>query len=414
MSNNPSSDNVVSKDSNKDSFCSYCKKKGHVKQDCYKLKRKEQFQQSTSTTASTTSIAAVEPTVPVTATEPDQEVSSTVASVSQHVSELKRREKFMITVNRINDVACNLCALVDSGSSVSMIKSSAFETLFNSDYSFVNQTINRLSAVNSTIILTKGIFPAAIKLKDFPNLTCKINMQILDNPFWSTDIILGQDFIQDNLIYVLLTRQSKVELWSEIASTEIVDQTADQLELSIENIQIDFDNSTKAELINVIKDVNNTVVDKTQEEYLVKVALKNQSVFAYAPRRFAWSERIQIKEITDDLLSRGIIKHSNSPYCARVVPVRKKNGTLRLCVDLRPLNDRVMKQRYPFPLIEDCLSRLGNKRVFTLLDLKDGFHQIRVHPDHCKYFSFATPDGQYEYNSLPFGFCESPAEFQRR
>lgn len=87
---------------------------------------------------------------------------------------------------------------------------------------------------------------------------------------------------------------------------------------------------------------------------------------------------------------------------------------MRLCVDLRPLNDRVVKQKYPFPLIEDCLARLSEKKVFTLLDLKDGFHNIKIHPEHTKFFSFTTPDGQFEYNRLPFGFCESPAEFQRR
>jgi len=126
------------------------------------------------------------------------------------------------------------------------------------------------------------------------------------------------------------------------------------------------------------------------------------------------SERLQIREITDDLLARGIIQYSNSPYCARVVPVRKRNGKLRLCVDLRLLNERVVKQKYPFPLVEDCLSRLGNKSVFSLLDLKDGFHQIKLHPDYTKYFAFATPDGQFEYTRLPFGFSESPAEFQKR
>lgn len=83
-------------------------------------------------------------------------------------------------------------------------------------------------------------------------------------------------------------------------------------------------------------------------------------------------------------------------------------------MNLRPLNSRVEKQKYPFPIIEDCLSRLANKKFFTLLDLKDGFHQIAVHEDSTKYFSFATPDGQYEFKRLPFGYCEAPAEFQKR
>lgn len=87
---------------------------------------------------------------------------------------------------------------------------------------------------------------------------------------------------------------------------------------------------------------------------------------------------------------------------------------MRLCVDLRPLNSRVIKQKYPFPVIEDCLSRLANMRVFTLLDLKDSFHQIKVNDNSTQYFAFATPDGQYEFIRLPFGYCEAPAEFQKR
>lgn len=129
------------------------------------------------------------------------------------------------------------------------------------------------------------------------------------------------------------------------------------------------------------------------DSYTVEVLLKDFSVYVYAPRKFAYVERQQIRAITDDLMNRGIIKPSVSPYCARVVPVRKRNRLIRLCVDLRPLNCRVEKQKLPFPMIEECLTRLGNKTVFTLLDLKDSFHQIKVHQNSTKYFAFATPDG---------------------
>jgi len=209
--------------------------------------------------------------------------------------------------------------------------------------------------------------------------------------------------------------ESKLQLLSEVASIEITETIKNKFDYMTEELQVDFDDSIKSQLINVLKEVDNTTVSVTsKDDYLVKVSLKDDSTYAFAPRRFAWAERLQIRQITDDLLVRGIIQNSSSPYCSRVVPVRKRNGSLRLCVDLRPLNDRVIKQKYPFPLIEDCLSRLGDKSVFSLLDLKDGFHQIKIHPDHTKYFSFATPDGQFEYTRLPFGFCESPAEFQKR
>lgn len=111
------------------------------------------------------------------------------------------------------------------------------------------------------------------------------------------------------------------------------------------------------------------MVPPARDEYLVKLSLKDETVFVYTPRHFVWSERLQMREITDDLFKRGIIKNSFSLYCARVVPVRKKNGTLRLCVYMHPLNSMVNKQRYSFPIIEDCLARLSGKSIFTLLDL---------------------------------------------
>lgn len=235
----------------------------------------------------------------------------------------------------------------------------------------------------------------------------------------TTDIIIGRDFLIHNDIELVYKPskegvEDKLYLLREIAAVETIEHSSNKLGDILENINIDFDNSVKKKLISIILKVENAEVDLVHDDYLVRISLKDDSIYAYAPRRFAWSERLQLREITDDLLARGIIKPSSSPYCARVVPVRKKSGTLRLCVDLRPLNDRVVKQKYPFPLIEDCLSRLGEKKIFTLIYLKDGFHNIKLHPDFTKYFAFATPDGQFEYNRLPFGFCDSPTEFQHR
>lgn len=86
----------------------------------------------------------------------------------------------------------------------------------------------------------------------------------------------------------------------------------------------------------------------------------------------------------------------------------------RMCVDLRPLNQHIYPQKYPFPIIDDQVDNLYGKKYFTKFDLKDGFHQISIHPDSTKYFSFATHNGQYEFLKLPFGYSEAPAEFQKR
>lgn len=67
-----------------------------------------------------------------------------------------------------------------------------------------------------------------------------------------------------------------------------------------------------------------------------------------------------------------------------------------MCVDLRPLNQRISPQKFPFPLIDDQLDQLYGKNFFTKLDLRDGFHQIKIHPEDTKYFAFATHNAQYE------------------
>lgn len=79
-------------------------------------------------------------------------------------------------------------------------------------------------------------------------------------------------------------------------------------------------------------------------------------------------------------------------------------------MDLGPLNSRVHKQN-PFPIIENCLALAGEKSVFMLLDLLDGFHQIKVNEAHTKYFAFVTPNGQFKYRYLPFGYLQAFAEF---
>lgn len=93
--------------------------------------------------------------------------------------------------------------------------------------------------------------------------------------------------------------------------------------------------------------------------------------------------------------------------------VKKRDGTPRVCVDYRALNRIVVKDRYPLPLIEDILDRLQNARVFSSIDLKNGFFHVSISKDDRKYTSFVTHNGQYQFLKVPFGFYNSPVVFQR-
>jgi len=118
-----------------------------------------------------------------------------------------------------------------------------------------------------------------------------------------------------------------------------VEERNNSLEQTIDNLTTDFGYNIEKRLKTMIREIENKEIIPVEDDYCVKVRLKDESLYAYAPRRFAHTERLQMRKITDDLLRRNIIRPSVSPYCARVIPVRKKDGSMRLCVDLRPLNN---------------------------------------------------------------------------
>ncbi|KMQ90234.1 retrovirus-like pol polyprotein, partial [Lasius niger] len=409
----------------KEIFCVYCRAKGHTRDECPKLKKKDN-PSSSRFPNKTPPVAVVE----------QQEVaasSTSSSSVVAVVSEVPGRKieinDSKLKVVSINNRECSMWALLDTGSPISLICPSAFKKIFNSDFLSLNSNVFnshgsllskfRFKGINNVPIMISDLISTSIVLQVLPDFVANIDLHVLKEDSCSLDLIIGRDFIKNNSISVLYNPsgedlESKVLLFQEIASTEVINNKVSDLRATLSDVDIDFGPDVKDLLISTILEVENMDLPPVEDEYLVKLSLKDESVFAFSPRRFAWTERLQMREITDDLLNRGIIRLSSSPYCARVVPVKKKNGSLRLCVDMRPLNSKVIKQKYPFPLIEDCLARLSNKSIFTLLDLKDGFHQIKVHPDFTKFFAFATPDGQFEYTRLPFGFCEAPAEFQKR
>lgn len=152
---------------------------------------------------------------------------------------------------------------------------------------------------------------------------------------------------------------------------------------------------------------------KIDVDYRMKINLIHDTPIFSRPRRLSYHERTAVQKIVQDLLQDKIIRPSTSPYASALVLVPKKNGEIRMCIDYRPLNKITIRDNHPLPLIDDCLDHLGGKNFFTLLDLKSGFHQIRMHDDSVQYTSFVTPDGQYEYLCMPFGLRNSPPVFQR-
>ena len=131
------------------------------------------------------------------------------------------------------------------------------------------------------------------------------------------------------------------------------------------------------------------------------------------PYRLGPAEQDELEEQIKDLLAQGFIRPSCSPYGAPVLFVPKKDGRWRMCVDYRALNKQTIKDRYPLPRIDLLLDRLGQARVFSKLDLAQGYHQIAMAHDSVEKTAFCTNIGQWEYLVMPFGLCNAPSTFQR-
>lgn len=388
---------------NPEIVCFFCKEKGHRKPECPRWKNRAET--AAGQARSGTAVSAVAETAET------AETSETIASVMECRSLAISNKP--VKLRKINNVNCELRALVDTGSPVSFIKRETFKNLFRGSSRASEASNRKFNALNDLPIETYGSVQTEITLEQWPEKPFKVEFHILQNKGLIPDCILGRDFLAKEKITLVCDDESTESEIQLLACFNVSTITSDYKD-KLNNCEIDCSESEKCKLIKLLEEVENSDIEKIEDDYCVRINLKDKSTFAFAPRKFAFEERKQVREIIDDLLTRDIIKESVSPYCSRIVPVRKRNGSLRLCVDLRPLNNRIVRQRYPFPIIEDCLARLGNKSIFTVLDLKDGFHQIKLHADDTKYFSFATPDGQYEYKRLPFGYSESPAEFQRR
>nr|GEZ95112.1 putative reverse transcriptase domain-containing protein [Tanacetum cinerariifolium] len=130
-----------------------------------------------------------------------------------------------------------------------------------------------------------------------------------------------------------------------------------------------------------------------------------------APYRLAPSEMKELAEQLKDLSDKGFIRPSSSPWGAPVLFVKKKDGSFRMCIDYRELNNLTVKNHYPLPRIDDLFDQLQGSSVYSKIDLRSGYHQLRVREEDIPKIVFRSRYGHYEFQVMPFGLTNAPAVF---
>ncbi|XP_011872774.1 PREDICTED: uncharacterized protein LOC105564750, partial [Vollenhovia emeryi] len=296
--------------------------------------------------------------------------------------------------------------IFDSGSECSLMKESVASN--------VNGKITRnriiLVGIGKSDIASVKHIQTEVKIR---NLSLIVILHVIPDDCLNEPILLGRDILSMG-ISVQMGLQGL-----EIFPCKI-SNICDKSNYISNSLQLDTDlfGDNKETLLNILSRYSTHFVEgipitrvKTGE---MRIDLIDpHKTVQRRPYRLSPSERQIVKDKIQELLNANIIRESNSPFASPILLVKKKDGTDRMCVDYRELNDNTRSDHYPLPRIDDQIDRLCGAHYFTSLDMASGFHQIPIHAESIERTAFVTPDGQFEYLTMPFGLKNAPPVFQR-
>lgn len=350
--------------------CAYCQKPGHDIKTCFAKQRTDQ-----------------------------QRSKKTVNFCS---APLRKRNDIVVGI--IQGVPIDI--LIDSGAiGVSLISSSV---------------VNHFSCARKpTNCQIKGVGDAMVHINSYVTVTIELegislqaDLLIVPSECMNAPVIIGTDVLnRDGITYIRTKDTQRIvrdKNSSIVSNVELNAQT-------VINTSLINDNLRKLKLI--LNEYSDHMISGTATSTVttgcMRIQLDSNAPINYRPYKMSYDEKLRVRDIIKDLISKGIIRESVSPYSSPVLLVKKKDGSDRMCVDFRALNKVTVKDRYPLPLIDDLIDRLGKCKYFTSLDMATGFHQIRLHDESVPLTGFVTTEGHYEYLKMPYGLANAPIVYQR-
>ncbi|GJS08713.1 putative reverse transcriptase domain-containing protein [Tanacetum coccineum] len=298
-------------------------------------------------------------------------------------------------------------------------------TLFDSgvDYSFVSTTFIPLLGLEPIDLgFRYEIEIASGQLVEIDKVIkgCKLeieghvfNIDLIPFGHGSFDVIIGMDWLSNYKAEIICHKKVVRKPLSDGKVLKVLGEIPEEKARLLMSAKA---NERKQEEIVVVRDFPEVFLDDlsglppTQEIKFRIELIPGATPVAKSPYHLAPSELEELSGQLKELQDKGFIRPSSSPWGAPVLFVKKKDGSFRMCIDYRELNKLIVKNRYPLPRIADLFDQLQGSQ-FLKIDLRSGYHQLRVHEDDIPKTAFRTRYRHFEFTIMPFGLANAPAMF---
>ncbi|CAF4780676.1 unnamed protein product, partial [Rotaria sp. Silwood2] len=301
---------------------------------------------------------------------------------------------------RVNDQPTE--AIVDTGSAISIIKLNFLKTIHHKNFIYKNHTCQTASSTPLNII---GQIKLEIKIK---SITTYVTANVATNLI--TSILLGNDWIISNHVH-LFGDQKQLTIPDQhgpLISIPYVEPTyINYPALLIHQITLPPHSQTLVDITCQVNNANNLIFEP-YERYISK--------FIFIPHTLLNVNKNKARILlinVQKLLERGQIEESTSPWSSPIVLVKKKDKTMRFCIDYRQLNAITIKDAFPLPRIDETFDQLSDATYYTKFDFKSGYYQVPLSKEDRPKTAFSTHDNHYQFTVLPQGITNGPATFRR-